>query len=185
MFCLYNLADVPSFRYSLRSSGFRRRKIRKDDPQLSALRLCRLAGRTINRQALATQRRALRFWARRRDRRLCITSTAAVQCSRLRRVGHTLDLQRGLPYDSVHDLTAKPLDEWRAVLSGYDAVLTALDNEVAILAVDAGLRVAIYDPLAWYFAEIPAVAKRTLYLAQDFFGVAERYLERHASCHQL
>jgi len=100
-------------------------------------------------------------------------------------VGHTLDLQRGLPYDSVHDLTAKPLDEWRAVLSGYDAVLTALDNEVAILAVDAGLRVAIYDPLAWYFAEIRAVAKRTLYLAQDFFGVAERYLERHASCHQL
>ena len=34
--------------------------------------------------------------------------------------------------------------------------------------------VAIYDPLVWYHPEISAIAKRSLYLAQDFFGVTER-----------
>jgi hypothetical protein len=89
-------------------------------------------------------------------------------------VGHTLDLQRQLPYDSIHDLTGEPPEVWRSILRDYDAFLTALDYDAASLAVDEGLKVAFYDPLVWYHPKIPDVAKRCFYLVQDFFGVEER-----------
>lgn len=97
-------------------------------------------------------------------------------CDRLTYAGirHTLDLQRGLPYDLISDLTDQPPAAWRSVLRDHDALLTALDYDVARLAIDEGLKVAFYDPLLWYHPRIPDVAARCLYLAQDFFGVAER-----------
>jgi len=90
-------------------------------------------------------------------------------------VGFTLDLQRPLPYDSLHDVTGVPAELSDAVLadifSQYDIFLTALDFCMAEKARAAGLTVVIYDPLTWYWKTIPQVVKDAdLYIAQDFFG---------------
>lgn len=95
---------------------------------------------------------------------------------------HALDLQKGLPYDALHDVTAMGRDE-RAetlapVFAQYDVFMTAMDYKMAGLAKDAGLKVFYYDALAWYWPGIPKrVKKGDLYLAQDFFGVKERVSE--------
>lgn len=94
-------------------------------------------------------------------------------------VGFTLDLQRPLPYDSLHDVTGVPPEMLDAVLAEiflqYDVFLTALDFGMAQKARAAGLKVVIYDPLTWYWKSIPPVVKDAdLYIAQDFFGVRER-----------
>ncbi len=99
-------------------------------------------------------------------------------------VGFTLDLQRPLPYDSLHDVTGVSQELLDAVLadifSQYDVFLTALDFGMAEKAKAAGLTVIIYDPLTWYWKAIPPVVKDAdLYIAQDFFGVRER-LEQEA-----
>lgn len=93
--------------------------------------------------------------------------------------GHTLDLQRTPPYRTIHDWTDVPEDERLARLTetarAYDLFVTAMDFPAAELARRAGLDVAVYDALTWFWPEIPAVARDTvLYLAQDFFGVRER-----------
>jgi len=89
--------------------------------------------------------------------------------------GHTLDLQKNLPYDQVHDIGGLPPEKLGAVLSGYDVLLTASDFGMAEAARRQGLKVCIYDPLTWYWPEIPAAAKQAdLYIAQDFYGVRER-----------
>jgi hypothetical protein len=101
-------------------------------------------------------------------------------------VGFTLDLQRPLPYDSLHDVTGVPQELLDAVLadifSRYDLFLTALDFGMAEKAKAAGLTVVIYDPLTWYWKTIPpSVKDADLYIAQDFFGVRERIAaEPHA-----
>lgn len=94
-------------------------------------------------------------------------------------VGFTLDLQRPLPYDLLHDITDVSEDSLDAALadifSQYDVFLTALDFGMAAKAKAAGLTVVIYDPLTWYWKTIPPVVKDAdLYIAQDFFGVRER-----------
>ncbi|HEY9774670.1 MAG TPA: hypothetical protein V6C81_12995 [Planktothrix sp.] len=89
--------------------------------------------------------------------------------------GHTLDLQRRLPYDAVHEV--KPGDDGalESIFSQYDLMLTALDFGMAAAAEKAGLPVCIYDPLTWYWKEIhPAASRCRLYIAQDFYGVKER-----------
>lgn len=95
-------------------------------------------------------------------------------------VGFTLDLQRPLPYDSMHDITSVTADELDAELAGifgqYDLFLTALDFDMAEKARAFGLTVCIYDPLTWYWKVIPPVVKAAhLYIAQDFYGVQERF----------
>lgn len=88
---------------------------------------------------------------------------------------HTLDLQKDLSYDAVHDISKASDIEIKNILSKYDIFLTALDFEAAALAKAAGLKVIIYDPLTWYWARIPEIVRKSdLYLAQDFFGVKER-----------
>jgi hypothetical protein len=92
---------------------------------------------------------------------------------------HTLDLQRGLPYDAVHDVTGTARDEreetYAPVFAQYDIFLTAMDHKMAEAAQKAGLKVIYYDALAWYWPEIPDSMRKTdLYIAQDFFGVRER-----------
>jgi hypothetical protein len=101
-------------------------------------------------------------------------------------VGFTLDLQRPLPYDSLHDVTGVPQEMLDAVLadifSQYDVFLTALDFGMAEKARAAGLKVVIYDPLTWYWKSIPPVVKDAdFYIAQDFFGVRERIASDSAS----
>lgn len=92
---------------------------------------------------------------------------------------HTLDLQRTLPYDEIHDVTGTPKEDRREiydrVFAGYDILLTAMDHKVASYARNAGLTVYYYDALAWYWPDIPQnVREADLYLAQDFFGVRDR-----------
>jgi len=100
--------------------------------------------------------------------------------------GHTLDLQKPLPYDCIHDLTGFDQLEEDAALADifkqYDIFLTALDCEMAERALTAGLWTAIYDPLTWYWKSIAPVVKNChLYIAQDFFGVRER-MASQAEC---
>lgn len=92
--------------------------------------------------------------------------------------GHTLDLQTKLPYDTILGITgasdalvAQSLTELRR---DYDVMLTALDFGMAENALNTGYRVVIYDPLTWYWRDIPPVVNRCLYIAQDFFGVRDR-----------
>ncbi len=89
--------------------------------------------------------------------------------------GHSLDLQRGLGYDRIHDLGHERAPD---VLPHYDIFVTALDFGMAQKAKAAGLKTVIYDPLTWYWPSIPQIARDAdLYIAQDFFGVRTR-LER-------
>ncbi|MEU0954749.1 hypothetical protein ABZ353_20760 [Streptomyces niveus] len=93
--------------------------------------------------------------------------------------GHTLDLQHRPPYHAVYGTTGLSDGErlaWlRRLAPRYDLFVTAMDFEEAALARRAGLDVAVYDALTWFWPEIPAVAgDAALYIAQDFFGVRER-----------
>ena len=93
--------------------------------------------------------------------------------------GHTLDLQHRPPYHSVYGTTGLSDDErlasLRRLAPRYDLFVTAMDFPEATLARRAGLDVAVYDALTWFWPEIPAVAgDAALYVAQDFFGVRER-----------
>ena len=88
---------------------------------------------------------------------------------------HTLDLQKDLPYEKVHDISQDSREEIQQIMRQYDIFLTALDFEMASLAQSVGLKVIIYDPLTWYWKSFPKIVKESdLYLAQDFFGVRER-----------
>jgi len=88
---------------------------------------------------------------------------------------HTLDLQKDLSYDAIHNVSQLSGQEIKQILSGYDIFITALDFETAALAKSIGLKVIIYDPLTWYWKLVPEIVSQCdLYLAQDFFGVKER-----------
>lgn len=109
--------------------------------------------------------------------------------SRLEYIGerHTLHLHSKLGYDCVHDVTNNGADDKRAeriqsAFANADVFFTALDFAMAEKALEAGLRVYIYDPLTWYWKAIhPVVAKCHLYMAQDFYGVKERIAAAPAS----
>ncbi|MFE3252081.1 hypothetical protein [Streptomyces sp. NPDC059209] len=93
--------------------------------------------------------------------------------------GHTLDLQHRPPYHAVYGTTGLSDGErlaWlRRLAPRYDLFVTAMDFDEAVLARRAGLEVAVYDALTWFWPEIPAVAGDAApYVAQDFFGVRER-----------
>jgi hypothetical protein len=92
--------------------------------------------------------------------------------------GHTLDLQRQLPYSAVYDQSKLTAAQQEAVLKRYDVMLTASDFDMARAAQAAGLKLCIYDPLAWYWDKFPRIAKAAdLYIAQNFFGVQLRLLK--------
>lgn len=94
--------------------------------------------------------------------------------------GHTLDLQDGLPYNAVHDVTRAIEAEIDAILDEYDVLLTATDFGMAERARARGLKVCIYDPLAWYWPGVfEAVREADLYVVQDFVGVGERLAGIH------
>lgn len=93
----------------------------------------------------------------------------APHCEKIGYVGesHTLDLQRPLLYHAFHTPENVP---WHT----YDTFLTALDFTMAEKALAHGLKVAIYDPLTWYWPALPPVVRNCLYIAQNFHGVKER-----------
>lgn len=93
--------------------------------------------------------------------------------------GHTLDLQRNLPYDNIYDYGAADPNErkakFTAIAQQYDLFITACNYEAAEWAKDLGLKLVIYDPLTWYWATLPTIISQAdLYIAQNFFGVIER-----------
>jgi hypothetical protein len=93
--------------------------------------------------------------------------------------GHTLDLQRPLAYDAIHDVSqlreAELDNALNDIFAQYDVFVTALDFAMAEKALRQGLTVCIYDPLTWYWKTIPPVVNEVdLYIAQNFFGVEER-----------
>jgi hypothetical protein len=70
---------------------------------------------------------------------------------------------------------------FKTIAIKYDAFLTALDFPCAEWANALGLRVFVYDMLAWYRPdhEVPRVLQTGgEYIAQDFFGVRERIASR-------
>ena len=88
---------------------------------------------------------------------------------------HTLDLQKDLPYDDIHDSSNLSDTEIREAIASYDVFFTALDFEMADIAISLGLKVIIYDPLTWYWKVIPETIKNSdLYITQNFFGVSDR-----------
>ncbi len=96
--------------------------------------------------------------------------------------GHTLDLQRMLPYDEIIDATGRSGPAEARLMTDlaehYDLFFTALDFRLADLARQAGLVTCLYDPITWFWKEIPASARHLdLYIAQNFIGVEAR-LER-------
>src|SRR5262249_44955406 len=76
-------------------------------------------------------------------------------------VGHTLHLQRSLPYDEVIDLSAHTGEElesaWRQLLPRFDRFFTAMDFAVAKIAIDLGIHTSVYDAIPWFWPEIPDV----------------------------
>jgi hypothetical protein len=101
--------------------------------------------------------------------------------------GHTLDLQRTLPYDSIHNSTDADQEKIRDILKQYDLVLTATDFAIAKQAQDLGIPTIIYDPLTWYWDPIPkTIGKAKCYIAQDFIDVRSRiqkYPEQFPNAH--
>lgn len=92
---------------------------------------------------------------------------------------HTLDLQQGLDYTKIHDVSFMGKDEREDVLipimQEYDVFISAMDHKMVEIAQKAGLKTCYYDALAWYWKDIPQSVKQAdLYMAQDFFGVEER-----------
>lgn len=92
-------------------------------------------------------------------------------------IGHTLDIQKKLGYDAILDCGSKE-DQYKnlqTILKDYDVLFTSCDLEAARVGISAGVKVAIYDPLAWYWKTIPDSCKEAdIYICQDFFGVKER-----------
>lgn len=99
--------------------------------------------------------------------------------------GHSLDLQRNLAYTDIFDYASNRSFEERkknfsSIAKGFDIFFTACDFELAEWAKELGLKVVIYDPLAWYWPKIPPIVSESdLYIVQNFFGVTER-LEKAA-----
>lgn len=94
-------------------------------------------------------------------------------------MGHTLNLQKNLPYDDVYEYGN--LDEnmrkekFLAIAKDYDVFVTASDYETAQWAKSIGLKLVIYDPLTWYWKTLPEIIQHAdFYVAQNFFGVSER-----------
>lgn len=91
--------------------------------------------------------------------------------------GHTLDLQKPLAYDKIHDLAVE--QDVEKIFLGYDIFVTAMDFQMAARALASGLKVIIYDALTWYWKELPAAAQDChLYLSQDFWGVRAKLGQR-------
>jgi hypothetical protein len=103
----------------------------------------------------------------------------SVTCLSYIGTGHTLDLQSKLPYNKVFDLDrvekSKHQEYFNSIAKDYDVFITASDFESALWAKQLGLKVIIYDPLTWYWPNLPQVIQQAdFYIAQNFFGVAER-----------
>lgn len=92
--------------------------------------------------------------------------------------GHTLELQKNLPYNVIFDMTSRNNDdEWLRILDLHDVIVVAMDFRVAKLLKEnqCKAKLVVFDSLFWYWPELPLLPTVCdLYLAQNFFNVAER-----------
>jgi hypothetical protein len=87
--------------------------------------------------------------------------------------GHSLDLQRKLPYNQIIESHSK--EHFDSIIKNYDVFITSLDFERATWAQEAGIPTIIYDTLLWYWRKIPSsLLNCHAYITQDFYGVKER-----------
>ncbi len=87
----------------------------------------------------------------------------------------SLDLQRSFDYDALYDLGDYTPLAFEELVMQHDLFFTALNFNRAAVAENLGKSTIIYDPLCWYWPEIPPVAKKEVcYIAQAFHGVKER-----------
>ena len=89
--------------------------------------------------------------------------------------GHALDLQHSLSYDRIYDIPTSSIAA-HAIYGSHDILLTSLDFYSARHFRSLGKPTVIYDPLFWYWPQLSTLVEDpgVLYLAQNFFGVAER-----------
>ncbi|KKP36965.1 MAG: hypothetical protein UR28_C0035G0016 [Candidatus Peregrinibacteria bacterium GW2011_GWF2_33_10] len=94
--------------------------------------------------------------------------------------GHTLDVQRQLPYNATFDISNlspdKEEERLKELASRYDVFFTAMDFPLAKKMREFGMqKTCRYDALTWYWPELPeSLGDNDLYIAQNFFGVEER-----------
>ena len=89
---------------------------------------------------------------------------------------HCLDLHSGLNYDAIFDITNKKEtgNSFKKIVSEYDLFFTACNFRRALIAHSLGIPTLLYDPLSWYWKDIPKqIGNEILYIAQDFYGVRE------------
>lgn len=95
---------------------------------------------------------------------------------------HSGELQERRLFQNVHTLSPQVGPSWRQALASCDVLVTAMDAELATLALEMGKRVVFYDALLWFWGKgehwdcLCRIMShpRALYLAQDFVGVRER-----------
>lgn len=94
--------------------------------------------------------------------------------------GHSIDLQKSLPYNKIHSLTDNIENNFKTIVKNYDLFITALDFEKATWAREVGVKTIIYDTLLWYWRKIPAVLEMCdVYITQNFYGVEEKLKTLH------
>lgn len=87
--------------------------------------------------------------------------------------GHSIDLQRNLPYDNI--IIASKKEDFINIVKQYDIFITSLDFEKAIWAQEVKIPTIIYDTLLWYWRKIPnSLLNAHTYITQDFYGVKEK-----------
>jgi hypothetical protein len=89
--------------------------------------------------------------------------------------GHTLDLQKSLPYQAIYDTTNLSQSAIQKLLTEhanqYDAFFTSMDPVMTELAQKAGLPTIMYDGITWFRPIIqPAIGRADLYIAQRFLA---------------
>jgi hypothetical protein len=90
---------------------------------------------------------------------------------------HSLDLQRNLGYNALYDISNQDKFEnrFKQIASEYDLFFTACHFKKALITHSLGIPTVLYDPLSWYWPEIPTeVGQDILYIAQNFYGVRQR-----------
>ncbi|MBT4963131.1 MAG: hypothetical protein HON32_03030 [Francisellaceae bacterium] len=94
--------------------------------------------------------------------------------------GHTLDMHQKLPYNEIHTISSEHVD-FNHIVKNYDVLITTTDFTAVEKAKKNNLKIIVYDPLFWYWDEIPnAIKLSDLYIVQDFISVKER-VEKHPS----
>lgn len=95
---------------------------------------------------------------------------------------HSGELQERRLFHSMHTLSPEAGPSWRQAIASCDVLVTAMDTELALLALEMGRRVVFYDALLWFWGKGEHWGQlcrmmshpMALYLAQDFMGVRER-----------